>query len=114
LHRRMDSAWLVCRRGHRRYWHDWASAYAIAVDPYPGDENAVLAAWLHILTDEYCSANPWFRKDLELLAKSDVKKRRRKKRKKPKIELIHSEFKKLIEEVEKLAEIQRLRKLLIS
>jgi len=112
VHRRLDSAWFVCRRGHRRYWHDWASAQAIARDAYPGDENAVWAAWLHIETDEYCTASPLFRKELEMLAKADAKKRRSRRKKKD--EPLPPEIKNFIETCKKLAKIQRLRELILS
>ena len=72
VHRRLDSAWFVCRRYHRRFWHDRVSATTIATAAYPGDQNAVWSAWLHIWADEHCSANPLFQKKLELLARADA------------------------------------------
>ena len=110
VHRYIDSAWLVCRRGHRRYWHDWISAQAIASEAYPRDENAVWAAWLHIQTDNACTADPYLRELLEMCAKADAKKRKRQKKKQP----LPPETEKFLKDLEKLAEIQRLSRLIRS
>ena len=80
VHKRMDSAWLICRRGHRRYWHDWISEQVIAAESYPGDEEAFHATLLHIQTDQLCTAYPNYRKLLEICAKADAKKRRHSKK----------------------------------
>jgi len=113
VHRLMDSAWYVCRKGHRRYYHDWLSAYAIAVNAYPGDENAIRAAWLHIQTDEQCNANPAYRRELEMTARAEVKERRKRGRRK-KEEPMPPAVKKLLVDCENLTEIQRLRDLILS
>jgi hypothetical protein len=105
IHKLMDSAWWFCRRGHRRYWHDWVSAQIIASNAYPGDENAVWAAWLHIQTDEICSANPAFKRILEMWAKEEAEKRRRRKKKKAPVT---PEVKKFLEDLEKLVRIEKM------
>jgi hypothetical protein len=110
VHKRMDAAWIVCRKGHRRYFHDWISAMAIAKATYPGDENAIWSAWLHIQTDELCSANPEFRKELEMVARTDVKKRKRRRRKE-KNEL-PDPLKELVKFLEKVKQIKDMSRLL--
>jgi hypothetical protein len=107
VHRRMDAAWVICRKGHRRYFHDWISAIAIAEEAYPGDENAIWSAWLHIQTDEYCSANPKFRKQLEMVAKSDAKKRRRRRERREVPDPL-KEFASFLEKIKQIQDISRL------
>jgi hypothetical protein len=110
VHKRMDAAWIVCRKGHRRYFHDWISAIAIAEDAYPGDENAIYSALLHIQTDEYCSANPEFRKKLEMVARADAKKRRRRRRKEK--NKLPDPLKELVRFVERIKQIEDMARLL--
>jgi len=113
VHRRMDSAWLVLRRNHRVLWHDWPSAYCIACDAYPNDENAVWSAWLHIRIDEQCTADPQFRRNLEMQARADAAKRKkRKKSSKKKEELLFPELDALLNDLKKMAEIKRMAKAL--
>ena len=77
IHRGMDLAWVFHRRGHRKYWHDWVSAKILAVQLYPNDSNAVEAAMLHLAADETCSANPSFRRLLEIYADDELKERKK-------------------------------------
>ncbi len=118
VHRQMDSAYQYFRGKHRIFWHDPISACAIAADSYPGDENAISAGLLHIRIDYTCSSDPFFHKQLWLLAKEDTQKRRhakkqetkRKKkgvtRKPDEIEKTEKFFKQLIE-LKRLAELLR-------
>jgi hypothetical protein len=58
IHHRMDSAFVVLRRGHRVWFHDPLSAVVIGQECYPDDPNAVYAALAHIQFDELCSGDP--------------------------------------------------------
>jgi hypothetical protein len=59
IHREMDWPYGFLGRRHRVLFHDPLTASAIARSCYPGDENAVLAALVHIEIDDLCSANPF-------------------------------------------------------
>jgi len=82
IHKQMDYAWHYWKRDHRRFGHDWVSAVAIARECYPDDENAVEAALLHIQVDDACTADPEYKRMLEMWAKCDAKERRREKSRK--------------------------------
>lgn len=118
----MDSAYPYFGGKHRVFWHDTVSACAIAAEEYPGDENAVSSALLHIEEDNMCSSNPLFHEQLKLLAAQDAKKRKKskkspnKKRVKPKKEKTAppDELEKFNEFLEDLAEIHRLARLIRS
>jgi hypothetical protein len=117
VHRKMDYAWNYLRRGHRCFGHDPISAIAIAAESYPGDYNAVQAALFHIELDKLCTANPQFKRILELQAKRDATKRRRKKRgikAKKKKSADSADYRQIAEFVEKLERNRRFAKLLTS
>jgi hypothetical protein len=123
VHRDMDSAYPYFGSRHRIFWHDSVSACGIAANDYPGDENAVTSALLHIETDRLCSANPFLHNQLWLLAKEDVKRRKRakkqktKRKKKQKREGRRStpkEFMDVEEFLGKILEIKRLRNEIMS
>ena len=76
LHRVMDWPYKILGKDHRMYFHDPVSASIIAQDCYPGDPNAVEAAYLHILLDQQCSQDPEYKKLLEKLALLDKRERR--------------------------------------
>jgi hypothetical protein len=78
IHRRLDEPFLYLGRVHRLLFHDFTTAYFVALDCYPGDPNAVLAAYEHILLDEQCSADPEYKKLLENLASLSRTKKKRK------------------------------------
>lgn len=107
VHKLIDSAYPFFGGKHRIFWHDLQSAIAIAVDSYPNDQNAINSALLHIQTDDACSANPLLRKQLEMLAKAEAKKRR-KLRKKEKQQPLSPEFEKAIKNLEKIIKIRRM------
>jgi hypothetical protein len=75
VHREMDRPFKYLGRRHRILFHDFSSAYAIASELYPGDFNAVQAAWLHIHLDEQCSNDPELRRWLENLVSLDSTRR---------------------------------------
>ncbi len=52
LHDFIDSAYFVCGRWHRKYYHDFLSAITIGKNLYPNDSQASDAAVLHILLDD--------------------------------------------------------------
>jgi hypothetical protein len=117
VHRKMDYAWYYLRRGHRCFGHDPISAIAIAAESYPGDYNAVQAALFHIELDKLCTADPQFKKMLEIQVKCNATKRRRKKRvtkAKNKKSADSADYKQIAEFVEKLERNRRLAKLLTS
>ena len=107
----MDAAWLFCRRGHRHYWHDPFSAWIIAKTAYPGDESAILSALLHIQLDHACSADRELLARLELLAKTDIRKRKRRIRKR---EQLPPQLKRLVKDFKKMAEIQKFRRFILT
>ena len=84
VHREMDCAYRYFRGRHRIFFHDPISACAIAAKAYPGDKNAISSALMHIEIDLLCSANPFYHKQLELLAKEDALKRKRSNKRKTK------------------------------
>lgn len=106
IHRKMDSAVVVLGRKHRILYHDAAAAAAIAQDCYPGDADAIEAAYLHILTDELCTADPGYKKSLTALALLNrPKKGQKMKKSKEKEDPL---FKKFRSDAKKLEELQRL------
>jgi hypothetical protein len=80
----MDSAYQFFRGKHRIFWHDPASAYAIGANFYPGDRDAISSGLIPIQIDTMCSENPFFHKQLWLLAKEDANRRKRNKKTKKK------------------------------
>jgi hypothetical protein len=68
IHRNIDFPvhWLHWR--HRKLYHDLVSAIFFAKNCYPGDDNAVMSAWLHIELDDLCSRNPAWKAQLEYFA----------------------------------------------
>jgi hypothetical protein len=111
VHLAIDSAYWIFGRMHRKYYHDNFSAMVFAKHFYPGDARAVQAAKFHLQLDEMCSENQTFRKWLESWAKKRVKKRSPNKKVKAKKPLPDG-MAQLFTNVEKLAEIARLKKLL--
>jgi hypothetical protein len=107
IHRKMDDPCIFLGRRHRVLFHDPAAAVVIAQECYPGDPDAVEAAYLHILTDEFCTGDPYYKKDLEILALLNRPKKRtsRKRRKREPQDPIMRKFR---SDARKLAEIQRL------
>ena len=100
-------------------FHDPVSAIAIADQFYPGDPNARSAAILHLQLDDCCTLNPTFRKQLEFFAQWNAMKRKRAKKKncasKKKGELpLPPELLKLENDLKKMAEIQKLARLIRS
>lgn len=71
----MDAAWPLLRGKHRVLFHDVPAAIGIAKTCYPNDERAVVAALNHINLDEMCTADPWFKAGIELLAERDSRER---------------------------------------
>jgi hypothetical protein len=57
-------------------FHDRASAIALAIQLYPGDFTAILAAIDHIDLDLACSRDPYYESYVELQAKLDSRRRR--------------------------------------
>jgi streptomycin 6-kinase len=112
----MDYSWYYLRRDHRCFGHDPISAIAIASESYPGDCNAVQAALFHIELDKLCTADPRFKKMLEILAKRDAAKRRRKKRsKKAKQKSGDSaDYRQIAEFIQSVERIRKLAKLMKS
>ena len=113
VHRDMDSAYQYFRGKHRIFFHDVASACAIAANNYPGDRNAVSSALLHIEIDRLCSADPFFHRQLWLLAKEDaIKRKQAKKRntrpKKRQSNKAVSEIEKTEKILKQLLELKRL------
>jgi hypothetical protein len=75
VHRHMDEPYKYFKKNHRILFHNYASAYVIARHYYP-DSNAVWSGYMHIRTDELCSANPNYKKllqDLEVLSRQKKK-----------------------------------------
>jgi len=104
IHKEMDWPYKIFRKDHRKFFHDPLSAAVIAERCYPGDPNAVEAAYLHILLDQLCSEDPEYRKLLEKLALLDKRNRRRKKRKTEPTSAIEKRF---LKDLKKLAELRK-------
>jgi hypothetical protein len=107
IHRKMDEPVVYLGRSHRVLFHDPWAAVAIARQCYPGDPRAVEAANLHILTDEFCTRDPNYKKLLEELEALNRSKRKGPKEKKPKKKEDPS-LKKFESDMKKLEELQRL------
>ena len=103
IHREMDWPYKIFGRKHRQFYHDPISAAIIAEECYPGDPDAVEAALLHILLDKTCSANPEFKKLLKQCAILDKRKRGRKNKAEPKLEI----EKRLMKDMKNLAELRK-------
>ena len=125
LHKAIDSAFFVVGRRHRDYFHDDISVIAIARREYPGDEKAVAAAKYHVELDWMCTADPVFRSQLEMWAKTKVHKRSksksqkitRAKKKKGKGSTkskppVLDEFEQFKRDLEKLIQMKKLAKML--
>ncbi len=109
----MDAPYLILKKNHRQYFHDSFSAVAIARRLCPNDEKAVWAALYHIELDNMCSANPIFKQQLEFFAEGQSKKRKGKK-KRSKGQPLPPEFRRFLQDLRKMAEIERLAKLILS
>jgi hypothetical protein len=105
IHREIDWPYKFLGKDHRKFFHDPLSAPIIAEKCYPGDPNAVEAAYLHILLDQLCSNNPEYRKLLEKLVLLDKRSRRRKEKK---IEPTSAVEKRFIEDLKQLTELKKL------
>jgi len=102
----MDEPVLFLGRHHRVLFHDAAAAVLIATQCYPDDPAAIEAAYLHILTDELCSADSNYKKSLTALALLNrPKKGKKMKKSKEKEDPL---FQKFISDAKKLEEVQRL------
>jgi hypothetical protein len=112
IHRRLDEPVKYLGRGHRVLFHDFPTAYLVAQECYPGDPNAVLAAYEHILLDEQCSAAPEYKKLLEKLAILSRKKRARRKRVQIETQMLDEDP--ILRDIRKLVEIRRLFRLFRS
>ena len=110
VHRLIDSAYPFFGGQHRFFWHDEQSAFVIAMYCYPNDENAIYSALLHIQIDMICSANPLLRRQLELLAEVDAKKRR-KGRKKKKEDPLPLGLENFLKDLEKMVRIRKMMEL---
>jgi len=111
IHLAIDSAYWIFGRMHRKYYHDNLSAMVFARHFYPGDARALQAAKFHLQLDQMCSENSVFRKGLESWAKKRVKKRSRSKKVKAK-EPLPAGIEQLFTNIEKLAEVERLKRLI--
>jgi len=107
----IDSPYKVLGRGHRKYYHDYSSVVGFARSLYPGDERAVQAVVFHIQLDEMCSEDPAFKKFIESWAKRRVKKRKSKKKIRAE-EQLPDDVVELLKNIEKMAEVARLKKLI--
>ena len=119
IHRIIDEPVFFLGKRHRELFHDPVSAVAIADQCYPGDPNARSAAILHLQLDDCCTENPAFRKQLEFLAEWDSKKRKRAKKKnrsskKKEEPPLPPALAQLENDLKKMAEIQKLARLLSS
>jgi hypothetical protein len=110
----VDVAYWVCGRYHRKYYHNLVSAFAIAQNCYPNDENAKDAAFFHIELDNLCSSYPLFRQRLEFWADKESEKRKHRRKRKKKRKSLPPEIKRVIETKKKLAQIQKLTRLILS
>jgi len=108
IHQKMDWPYKILGKDHRKYFHDPLSAAAIAKRYYPEDPNAVRAAYLHILLDQLCTENPEFKKSLKKFVLLDKRSRRRKKKTAP----LSAVEKRFLKDLENLAEIERLSRML--
>jgi hypothetical protein len=111
IHKWIDCAFPILGRQHRRYFHYNLSAMGFAKSLYPGDEKALQAAKFHLQLNELCSENPVFRKWLESWARRRVKKRRLSKKVKAK-ELLPDVTEQLFKNIDRLAEVARLKRLI--
>ena len=76
LHKEIDKMVRTHGRAHRIFFHDDVWARDIAIRLYPGDPDAIKAAWLHLWIDDVCTMDPEYRKLLELKAKEAKKQRK--------------------------------------
>jgi hypothetical protein len=106
IHRKIDEPVAYLGRAHRVLFHDLPSACAIARTCYPNDPKAEESACLHIYLDEVCSKDPEYKKLLEKLELLDRTERtENKKRTSKKKDSVLASF---LEDMKKMAEIQRL------
>jgi len=101
LHRDMDKPVFLLGRGHRVLFHDPASVYFLASELYPGDEDAVSSGLYHISLDQQCTADPQFRKTLEIMAANRKRRKRTPRQTDPNLKWL-----------KKLEELKRLYRLL--
>ena len=81
LHSFIDSAYWMVGRWHRRYHHDDVSVIILAKNCYPDDPVAMEAGLLHLILDEFCSANPQIKDFLSEAAKKYYEEMRKSKKK---------------------------------
>jgi hypothetical protein len=111
LHKEMDWPYKFFGKDHREFFHDPLSALIIAERCYPGDPNAVEAAYFHILLDQQCSDDPEYKKLLEKFALLDKRRRRRKEKKTGPTSAVEKRF---LKDVKQLAELRKLWSLFYS
>lgn len=111
LHKVIDSPYKILGRHHRKYYHDYTSAVGFARSLYPGDEVALQAAVFHLQLDEMCSEDPVFKKFIEGWARKRVKKRKSKKNIRAE-EQLPDDVVELLKNIERMAEVVRLKKLI--
>src|SRR6266852_340368 len=70
IHRVLDAPVAWMGRSHRRLFHNFTDA-AILARMVSDDPLAPLAAAIHIRLDEMCSKDPYFKANLERLARLD-------------------------------------------
>jgi hypothetical protein len=106
IHRKMDEPVLFLGKRHRVLFHDAPAAALIAKQSYPDDPHAIEAAYLHILTDQLCTADLAYKKFLTTLALLNrPKKRRKMKKTKEKEDPL---FKRFMSDAKKLEELRRM------
>ena len=77
IHKKMDAPAKAFGKAHRLFYHDLLTAREIALSLYPGDPNAVKAAYWHILIDYLCSRNPNLKRNLKRLVQLHSRRKRR-------------------------------------
>ena len=103
VHRGMDWPYRFLGRRHRILLHDPVTAVVLARRVYPGDEDAAMAALMHIAVDRLCSSSPFFDQKLKLFAKAARKKRKktRRRRAQSKRPLLPLEWERFLKELKK-------------
>ena len=77
VHKGMDMPWLFLGRNHRVLFHDPLICTVIAQHEYPGDNQAILSAYVHIALDLFCSGSPFFKIQLKALAQTYSSRKRK-------------------------------------
>ena len=112
IHKAVDSGYFFKGAQHRNFYpHNYAWAIVISKNFYPNDPKALVAANFHFQLDEMCSQNPKLHEQLKRWAKSKVKKRMHRKKRKKK-EPMPREFQQFRKDLRNLTEICRLALLL--